>query len=1211
MKKNLKKRISSLFTIAVIGIQGLVSGVSPIIAHADTVDATVTYSMADLSNASGTRNGQPFTTQLARLRANGEDVFCLQPGVAIPTEVTQGYVGKPDSGHIPRRSKLASALWKTALGGDSLENYKVAQTVYWNNLEGSNKTTITHDSSISDSVLASKQKKLEDAITAYDLKPSFNQTTVKLKYGESTIVKNTTSGIDLTSFDVLVGNTANVKVDIQKDQLVITPNDLSKNSGTLTFKKSFAEGTPYVYEKEGNQTVASGKINDPNNYLLKFDIDTTGDVKIVKVDKDSGDTVPKTKFHVEFSGEGAPKEQDIETGKDGSYTFKDIKAGVKVKATETFVPSPYVLESATGGSDTVEGVVKVGETITLTKRNTKAKGQIIVEKTGVETGNSLWNSNYTLKGNVFEVHKNSVDGEVVKTITTDEKGHAETSKDLDIGTYWVTEKQASQGFANTFKPVEVKIKYANQTTAVVVEGTKGTNQEVTGATTLTKEDAETGKETQGRATFEGAEYTLYYSDGEKADQPVKWSDDFKPVLTVGDKANEENVTIRINSQSLQAGVKHLALGNFYWLETKAPEGYQIDKSKHNVSLTYKDQNTQVVTSDVASKENVIKFTLDGFKYVTSKNGSAQSGYNGIKFTLTPLDPTKGEKVESITETNELGYDGYWNFTDNPYGDYKLEEVEAPEGFKLIEPLIINSSFDSTNKEYKFTITEEGQKNPIKTLTVPESKINDGSNVVNLSKLFLYDDSVQEPEKPTIETLFVTTDGEKEFDPTKDQKLIDKVTNTVDKTDVGQELFYVTQFHKVTVDENGKLVTDKDGKIVNEVVGEIESTQKASDKKFDFDVEFDYKANTLKNNERLVATHIVYKDKEHTEEYAKHFDLENEKQTLVAKAPEQEKPTIETLFVTTDGEKEFDPTKDQKLIDKVTNTVDQSDVGQELFYVTQFHKVTVDENGKLLTDKDGKIVNEVVGEIESTQKASDKKFDFDVEFDYKANTLKDNERLVATHIVYKDKEHKEEYAKHFDLENEKQTLVAKVPEQEKPAIETLFVTKEDGKEFDPTKDQELIDHVTQTIPESDIGKEVFYVTQFHKVTVDENGKLLTDKDGKIVNEVVGEIESAHTSKTKEDKFDVKFNYKANTLKNGEKLVATHIAYKDKEHKEEYAKHFDLENEKQTLTAKVPTEEKVLPMTGEELTKLSLIGIVGMVGLSVAFYLRERNSKKEIK
>lgn len=52
------------------------------------------------------------------------------------------------------------------------------------------------------------------------------------------------------------------------------------------------------------------------------------------------------------------------------------------------------------------------------------------------------------------------------------------------------------------------------------------------------------------------------------------------------------------------------------------------------------------------------------------------------------------------------------------------------------------------------------------------------------------------------------------------------------------------------------------------------------------------------------------------------------------------------------------------------------------------------------------------------------------------------------------------------------------------------------------------------------------------------------------------------------FKAVYNYKANTLKDGEKLVATHIAYTDKEHKNEYAKHFDLKNEKQTLTAKTP-------------------------------------------
>ena len=43
-------------------------------------------------------------------------------------------------------------------------------------------------------------------------------------------------------------------------------------------------------------------------------------------------------------------------------------------------------------------------------------------------------------------------------MTTDEKGHAETPKEianaLELGTYYVTETKASHGFVNTFKPVK-------------------------------------------------------------------------------------------------------------------------------------------------------------------------------------------------------------------------------------------------------------------------------------------------------------------------------------------------------------------------------------------------------------------------------------------------------------------------------------------------------------------------------------------------------------------------------------------------------------------------------------------------------------------------------------------------------------------------------------------------------------------------------------
>ncbi|WP_275112625.1 MSCRAMM family protein, partial [Enterococcus hirae] len=467
------------------------------------------------------------------------------------------------------------------------------------------------------------------------------------------------------------------------------------------------------------------------------------------------------------AGPAIPTQTEVVTDQNGLSPKIKALNGVHVKATEVFVPNPYVLGSAIGDSDIVEGDIVAGQTITLTQRNKKAKGQIIVEKSGVESGKDMWNGNYSLAGNVFEVRKDSPTGEVIRTITTDANGHAETNKELPLGTYVVIEKTASNGFANTFKPVEVKIEYANQTTAVIVKGAEGTNQEVVGSTLLTKEDVETGKETQGRATFDGAQYGLFHKDG----TPVKWSENFKPTTSKGNKLEGDEVKFELSDKEQQASIEHLALGDYYWEELVAPEGYQLDRTKREFSITYKDQETKVIETQSTSKENVIKFSLDGFKYVDSKSGDTKTGYNGIDFTLTPIDPTKGEQRKVTTETDENGYDGYWAFNEVPYGDYKMSEVKAPEGYKTIKDLIINSKFDAEKREYTFTITEDGQKEPIKTLTVPEAKINEGSNVIHLSKLFLTN---KVKEMPTIRTK-ATVDGEKTFTPSKETPMQDVAT----------------------------------------------------------------------------------------------------------------------------------------------------------------------------------------------------------------------------------------------------------------------------------------------------------------------------------------------------------------------------------------------------------------------------------------------------
>ncbi|EOX2712241.1 collagen binding domain-containing protein [Enterococcus hirae] len=961
----------------------------------------VYYDTSNVYMMYGTRNGQAWSDATAPMAVKPDDggidimTFCIQPGVPFISSDNPGYQAVSVS-DVPHDAQVASAIWNNpVLGicGDTNENDRiVTQSVIWELLPyGIKVNDIPRIPNY-----AQRKALLYQKIAEYNKHPEFDGKTVELTYGQS---KTLTSSVNLNSFEKQVINSAKVNWAIAPDgkSVTVTPTDPSIQNGAIAYKRSFMEGTPIALEKEGSQRVYIAAIKDPSSYTVNFKINTFGEFQIKKIDKETGKAVPGTKFKLEYSnlpanaaGPVIPTQTEVTTDENGLSPKIKALNGVHVKATEIAVPAPYVLGSVIGDSDVVEGDIVAGKTITLTQKNTKAKGQIIVEKQGIETGQNMWNENYTLKGNVFEIRKNTVDGEVVKTITTDEKGHAETPKDLELGTYWVTEKQAANGFANTFKPVEVKIDYANQTTAVIVKGAEGTNQEVVGSTLLTKEDAETGKETQGRATFDGAQYGLFHKDG----TPVKWSENFKPTTSKGNKLEGDEVKFELSDEEQQASVEHLALGDYYWQELVAPEGYQIDNTKREFSITYKDQDTKVIENQSTSQENVIKFSLDGFKYVDSKSGDTKTGYNGIDFTLTPIDPTKGEQRKVTTETDENGYDGYWAFNEVPYGDYKMSEVKAPEGYKTIKDLIINSKFDAEKREYTFTITEDGQKEPIKTLTVPEAKINEGSNVIHLSKLFLTN---KVKEMPTIRTK-ATVDGEKTFTPSKETPMQDVATIT--NVEKGVEYTNKIKLWRIVNDDydHAKVVWEgshdfvAEGDTAEDVIKQMVDTSKDD--------------NTVSY---VFTEELFIKD---GAKVAEHNDLTNKEQTIRPVVPEL--PTIETLFVTKDGGKTFDPTKDQTLIDEVKATVPKEDIGQTFYYVTQFHKI----------DKNGKVT--VVGTDESEHKAGEMTYEFKAVYNYKANTLKDGEKLVATHIAYTDKGHKNEYAKHFDLKNEKQTLTAKTP-----------------------------------------------------------------------------------------------------------------------------------------------------------------------------------------
>ncbi len=956
MIKPIFKKWRLFAALALLG-QTIVGAIDPMIVFADEIahpqTVTVELDLAHQYVVEGTfSDGRPMSEVTVPHYAvyNGvkQDVFCIEPGVPIDNEFTPGYEKNPLP-DMPEKAKLVSVLWKKA--GTDVDTHIVAQKMIWQEVNGYTLHSIKrlNGSAVN---IAAIEAKINQAIADYQKKPSFHNSTAKIVLGQSTTMTDT-NNLNLSEFDEVVENTANIDYRVNGNQLIITPNASSKESGVLTLKKSAGTGTPVAYKKVGQQTLMAGAIDKPNTYTVKIDVETEGSLKIKKVDKESGAIVPGTVFHLDF-GKTLPA-KDVTTDKEGIATLDGIPHGTKVTITEKSVPAPYTIDTIA-----MTATIKAGETIFMTSKNTREKGQIILDKTGIETGSDLWNDNYSLAGNTFAIRKDSPTGEIVQEMTTDEKGHAETPKEianaLELGTYYVTETKASNGFVNTFKAVKVELKYANQTVALVTSNIKGQNQEITGETTLIKEDKDTGDKTQGRAVFEGTEYTLFTAKDGKA---VKWSEAFKPELVKGTKASDETVTLALDEKN-QAAVKHLAINEYYWQETKAPEGYTLDETKYPVSIKKVDDNEKnaVITRDVTAKEQIIRFGFDFFKFAGSAAGTAETGFNDLTFKVSPLEGTNeitGAEDEAITAYNEqLGFDGYGKFENLPYGDYLLEEVEAPEGFQKITPLEIRSTFkenkeDFVKSEYVFTITEQGQKQPIKTVTVPYEKLTNKAFSVSLNRLMLYD---LPEEEDSLTSLATWKDGNKELSTLDSTELVDKLSYNLHE--IKEDWYVVAQAIDV---EATKDAQEKDEKAKPVVIAETTTTLANKEKTGTWKIR--HKLTTEQVLDKtIVLFNYVYENKEAfeagDEPVAKDASLNNQAQTVNCTV--ERHVSIQTKAHLEDGSQTFTHGDVVDMFDDVSITHDVLDGSKEAFE-TILYALLPDGTNKEIW-KSGKIDYEV-------------------------------------------------------------------------------------------------------------------------------------------------------------------------------------------------------------------------------------------------------------
>lgn len=289
-------------------------------------------------------------------------------------------------------------------------------------------------------------------------------------------------------------------------------------------------------------------------------------------------------------------------------------------------------------------------------------------------------------------------------ITADGKGKSDR---LRPGTYTVREK--SSDWSSTGQLV-----IANQTVEIKSGDTttlKPKNTAVVGENTSKKVDNETGTDQNGKANLKTAKYKLLYNDtstgfaAHKVGDPVKWTDKPTPKLLAGEKVTSaliggqtvdfgDNVVIDVDDDSLEFGIGNLALGKYKWVEVDAGEGYVVDPTEHTFEITYKDEKTEnVVSEGKTSLETTIEAAIKINKMFTLPDNQGGSGFNNIEFTATPREGTVADPVKLVTGVDPVTGDDGYALGNLVYGDWVLEETNAPEDREAIRSIYIHMETD--------------------------------------------------------------------------------------------------------------------------------------------------------------------------------------------------------------------------------------------------------------------------------------------------------------------------------------------------------------------------------------------------------------------------------------------------------------------------------------------------------------------------------------
>ena len=397
------------------------------------------------------------------------------------------------------------------------------------------------------------------------------------------------------------------------------------------------------YDSTGKyQSLASytGTGLDPVRAYIKIKATVTedkGSLTINKTDADTGKALAGVTYRL-FDSAGN-KIADVTTGTDGKAVFSDLSFG-SYTYQEISALSGYVVDS------TKYLITITASALNITATRTNALGKASVEISKVDA-----DSNTPLQGAGFRLYDAS--GSQIAEGYTDANGKL-TFADLKMGSYTCKEFQAPTGYELDDTAFSVVLNQNGKILKVTRE-----NKLITGSIEILKVDADT------KQPLAGVVYRLFDADGNK----------------IADGTTDANGKVTFDN---------LKPGSYSYQEISTADGYQLDDTKYDFSLTSENLNIKVTRENKPVKGCLTVRKVD----VT---GSSLVGAELLLETST--DGKAWTEVSRIT-TDKTGI-AQW--TDLKIGaQYRVTETIAPAGYTLMTEPLFTGALDSSNPDVTIT-----------------------------------------------------------------------------------------------------------------------------------------------------------------------------------------------------------------------------------------------------------------------------------------------------------------------------------------------------------------------------------------------------------------------------------------------------------------------------------------------------------------------------